>query len=282
MRLDVALAERYSFTRNKAQQLIALGLISVNGKSITKTSFDVTEDDVIDVEEDRRVHWVSRSAEKLIGFLEKSGNETLLQKVSGSTCLDVGSSTGGFTQVLLEHRAIHVDAVDVGTDQLHETIRNDERVTSYEETDIRDFLPPWERGAGGIGVSENQSSVTSPQGYFHAHARGAWQFLSQGAHRYDIIVCDASFISLLDILDAILSLAHDTTDIILLFKPQFEVGKEHLRKTGVPKDEKSVQDAMNRFEKYVYDTWCEILQKEKSTLMGEAGNQEWVYWIQKR
>ncbi|MDD2693757.1 MAG: TlyA family RNA methyltransferase [Candidatus Gracilibacteria bacterium] len=243
MRLDVALAERYSFTRNKAQQLIALGLISVNGKSITKTSFEVTENDVIDIEEDRRVHWVSRSAEKLIGFLEKSDNEKLLQKVSGSTCLDVGASTGGFTQVLLEYNAAHVDAVDVGTNQLHETIRNDARVTSYEETDIRDF-----------------TSMNS----------------------YGIIVCDASFISLIELFSSICSFADRETDIILLFKPQFEVGKEHLRKTGVPKDEKSVQDAMNRFEKCVHDTGCEILQKEKSTLVGEAGNQEWVYWIQKR
>lgn len=215
MRLDVALAERYSFTRNKAQQLIALGLISVNGKNITKTSFEVVADDIVHVEEDRRVHWVSRSAEKLIGFLEQSGNERLLQKVSGSTCLDVGSSTGGFTQVLLEHGAMHVDAVDVGTNQLHESIRNDARVTSYEEMDIRSFV-----------------SNHAP---------------------YDIIVCDASFISLMELLSSICSFADRETDIILLFKPQFEVGKEHLRKTGVPKDEKSVQDAMNRFEKYVYD-----------------------------
>lgn len=71
---------------------------------------------------------------------------------------------------------------------------------------------------------------------------------------YGIIVCDASFISLIELFLSILSFADRETDIILLFKPQFEVGKEKLKKTGVPKDEKSVQDAMNRFEKYVHDT----------------------------
>jgi 23S rRNA (cytidine1920-2'-O)/16S rRNA (cytidine1409-2'-O)-methyltransferase len=105
----------------------------------------------------------------------------------------VGSSTGGFTQVLLEHGAAHVDAVDVGTDQLHDILRSDPRVTSYEQTDIRDFVP--------------------------------------NIPKYDIIVCDASFISLVDIIDAILDCASDETHIILLFKPQFEVGREHLRKT---------------------------------------------------
>ena len=213
MRLDVTLAERHTLTRNKAQQLIALGLVSVNGKKILKASFEVEGEDVIVIEEDRRVHWVSRSAEKLIGFFEKPGNEMLLQKVSGSTCLDVGSSTGGFTQVLLEHGAVRVDAVDVGTNQLHEILRNDARVASYEETDIRLFV-----------------SNHTP---------------------YDIIVCDASFISLIELFLSICSFADKGTDIILLFKPQFEVGKEHLRKTGVPKDEKSVQNAMNRFEHFV-------------------------------
>lgn len=217
MRFDVVLAERCGFTRNKAQQLIALGLVSVNGKTITKTSFDVSESDTFAIIEDRRVYWVSRSAEKLIGFLEQSRNEMLLQKVAGSSCLDVGSSTGGFTQVLLEHGAAHVDAVDVGTNQLHETIRNDARVTSYEEMDIRHFA-------------------------------------NQDRMRYDFIVCDASFISLVEILDSMLALADKETNIILLFKPQFEVGKQHLRKTGVPKDEKSIQDAMKRFENFVQNS----------------------------
>ena len=154
----------------------------------------------------------------------------------------MGSSTGGFTQVLLASGAAHVDAVDVGTDQLHPTIRGDRRVMSYEQTDIRDFP---------------QKSL------------------------YYIIVCDASFISLAQILDAILLHAEKSTDIILLFKPQFEVGKEHLRKTGVPKDEMRIVLAMQVFEECVKERNCCVLGKEKSCLIGEAGNQEWVYWIKK-
>jgi 23S rRNA (cytidine1920-2'-O)/16S rRNA (cytidine1409-2'-O)-methyltransferase len=106
--------------------------------------------------------------------------------ILGSNCLDVGSSTGGFTQVLLQYGAAHIDAVDVGTDQLHPSLRGDSRVSSYEQTDIRDFA--------------KIKHVT-----------------------YDIIVCDASFISLTLILDSMIFLADSQTKMILLYKPQFEV-----------------------------------------------------------
>ena len=237
MRLDLYLTNHHNFTRNKAQQLIVAGLVSVNGIVITKSSFDFTDDNKVEVSEDRRVRWVSRSAEKLAGFLE---NWTL--EIQWKSCLDVGSSTGGFTQVLLEYSASHVDAVDVWTDQLHETLRNDPRVTSYEQTDIRNF------------------SVKKP---------------------YDIIVWDASFISLHEILPSILLHANSLTDIILLYKPQFEVGRENLRKTGVPKDEKVVERGLSDFEQFLGEQDCVIIAKAKSTLIWEAGNQEWIFWIKK-
>jgi 23S rRNA (cytidine1920-2'-O)/16S rRNA (cytidine1409-2'-O)-methyltransferase len=191
---------------------------------------------------DRRVHWVSRSAEKLAGFFDQTDYNI---QITGSHCLDVGSSTGGFTQVLLEYGASHVDAVDVGTDQLHESIRSDSRVSSYEQTDIRDF------------AKTHMSSV------------------------YDIIVCDASFISLLDIIDPIISFAGTDTSIILLYKPQFEVGREQLRHTGVPKDQKVVEKKMREFESILLQKNLNILEVKKSSLMGEAGNQEWVYLVKK-
>jgi 23S rRNA (cytidine1920-2'-O)/16S rRNA (cytidine1409-2'-O)-methyltransferase len=105
-------------------------------------------------------------------------------------------------------------------------------------------------------------------------------FIAKGF--YDIIVCDASFISLTQIFDPILSHAETSTDMILLFKPQFEVGRENLRKTGVPKDEKCITIAMERFEEMINERNCMILGKEKSCLIGEAGNQEWVYWIRRK
>jgi 23S rRNA (cytidine1920-2'-O)/16S rRNA (cytidine1409-2'-O)-methyltransferase len=125
---------------------------------------------------------------------------------------------------------------------MHPSIRSNARVMSYEQTDIRDFFQK------------------TP---------------------YDIIVCDASFISLSQIFDSIIGLAMFHTDIILLFKPQFEVGKENLRKTGVPKDERSISIAMQGFESLIDLRGCRIVTKEKSCLIGEAGNQEWIYWIKK-
>jgi 23S rRNA (cytidine1920-2'-O)/16S rRNA (cytidine1409-2'-O)-methyltransferase len=98
---------------------------------------------------------------------------------------------------------------------------------------------------------------------------------------YNTIVCDASFISLIDIIDSILSLANEETKIILLYKPQFEVGREHLRHTGIPKDIKIVEQKMDAFEKLLISKNITILVREKSTLTGEAGNQEWIYMIQK-
>jgi len=147
--------------------------------------------------------------------------------VTQKRCLDVGSSTGGFTQVLLEHGAAHVDAVDVGTDQLHPTILADARVSSYEQTDIRDFV---------------------------------------SREIYDIIVCDASFIMLEEILPSIMECMSAHTQAILLFKPQFQVGKEHIhKKTGLPKTEKSVREAQERFEVFLRDHGLVIRAREKST-----------------
>ena len=267
MRIDLFISEKFSFTRNKSQAFITDGLVSVNGKTITKPSFEVVWSENIELREERKVHWVSRSAGKLDGFLESLSrhsewNEESIfpnprffvsqdddqVRIQWATCLDVGSSTGWFTQVLLDRWASHVDAVDVGTDQLHQSLRNDPRVTSYEQTDIRDFQ----------------------------------DLLSQGAQReYGIIVCDASFISLEEIFPSILKLANKNTHILLLWKPQFEVGREHLRKTWVPKDEKIVAKRQKEWEDFLRSHNCEILQKEKSTVIGEAGNEEWMYFIRK-
>lgn len=241
MRLDQYLVTAYQFTRNKAQQLILTNLVSLDGKICNKSSQSVREGVLVTISDDRRVHWVSRSAEKLAGFIEV---HSII--VSGAICLDVGASTGWFTQVLLSYGAEHIDAVDIGTHQLHPSIRSNLRVSSYEQTDIRDFA-----------ANHQQSKI------------------------YQVIVCDASFISLHEIIDSILTLADSNTMIILLYKPQFEVWREQLRKTGIPKDQKIVEEKMKEFEKMLSSKNILIRNREKSTLMGEAGNQEWIYQIQK-
>lgn len=128
---------------------------------------------------------------------------------------------------------------------MHESLRNDTRVSVYEETDIRAFMPP--------------KCVV-----------------------YDMIVCDASFISLTEILDAILAQASIKTNIILLFKPQFEVGREYITKSGVPKSQKVVDEAKKRFEHMIMQKNAIVITSTASTLCGEAGNQEYVYWIRKK
>lgn len=240
MRLDQYLVLHHNFTRNKAQQLIDTGLVLVDQKICTKSSQSITESMQVTITEDRRVNWVSRSAEKLEGFLESNPID-----IENKICLDVGSSTGWFTQVLLAHWANRVDAVDVGTDQLHSSIRSNPRVISYEQTDIRDFVTI---------TPENQ---------------------------YGVIVCDASFISLSEIIDAILQFATTDTNVVLLYKPQFEVGREHLKKTGIPKDQKRVDQKMEEFEEMLHLKNTTIHLRQKSTLIGEAWNQEWIYLIQK-
>ncbi|MBP9779156.1 TlyA family RNA methyltransferase [Candidatus Gracilibacteria bacterium] len=247
MRLDHSIVQTYGFSRNKAQQFIEGGLVSIHGKTITKTSYQVDGNEEILLRDEKSVHWVSRSAGKLDGFLnelKELGHDIL---INGKSALDIGSSTGGFTQVLLEHGIMHVDSVDVGTNQLHESIKGDPRVTSYERTDIRTFSPTLQLS--------NQSSI------------------------YDIIVCDVSFISLHEIIPDILRFSLIHTNIFLLFKPQFEVGKENLRKTGVPRNGDIVLQRLQEFEQLLNHNGLIIHKKSPSTVLGEAGNEEWMIWV---
>ncbi len=180
MRIDQYIAREYGFSRNRVQQLIDAGLVFVDEVPVCRASVKVCENANICIREDRMIHWVSRSAGKLFHFFEEHP-EIVIQ---GARCLDVGSSTGGFTQVLVERNVLSVDAVDVGTDQLHDSIRQNPKVMSHEKMDIRNF------------------PTSKP---------------------YDVIVCDASFIRLSEILPAIFSHSDKNTVIILLYKPQFEV-----------------------------------------------------------
>lgn len=239
MRIDKCIAQTYGFSRNKVQQFIDAGLILKNKIAISRASEKMIAEDVIEILENQKIHWVSRSAEKLHGFLEH--HDEIRAKIQNAECLDVGASTGGFTQILLENGAQHIDAVDVGTRQLADVLRQNPRVTSCENTDIREFS---------------------------THKK------------YDIIVCDASFISLQKILLSMKSFSQAKTIFIILFKPQFEVGKNHITKSGVPKNEKIILEAMESFEKFLWENNLKILHKEKSVLIGEAGNQEWVYALQ--
>ena len=234
MRLDHYLVERgLAPSRTKAQHYIKEGYVLVDKEVVTKSSFDV--DERSDVEMTAFKDYVSRAAWKLLHFLQECDLD-----VSGKTALDIGSSTGGFSEVLLERGVASIACVDVGSDQLHEKIRSDKRVKVYEKTDIRNF-------------------EHSP---------------------FDLVVSDVSFISLLHIIESVDALAKE--EIILLFKPQFEVGLGVKRdKKGVVKDEKAIQKAMLHFEDACTLQGWQLVRKSPSKVTGKDGNLEYCYYYKK-
>jgi 23S rRNA (cytidine1920-2'-O)/16S rRNA (cytidine1409-2'-O)-methyltransferase len=235
MRLDNYLVENgFVESRTKAQNIIKNALVNVDGKVIKKSSYKVVEGDKVEVIKHKSL--VSRSAHKLDEFLDE-----LDLDITGFVALDIGSSTGGFTQVLLERGVSEVSAVDVGKGQLHKTLKEDERVHSYESCDIRKF---------------------------------------ESDKKFDLLTSDISFISLHNVLDDVQRLASGF--IILLFKPQFEVGREAKRdKNGVVLDKKMIQRAMIKFEDACRLKGWKLVLKSASKLTGKEGNLEYCYCYEK-
>lgn len=231
MRLDSYLVELGLVeSRNKAQQLIKDHAVSVDGKIIDKVSFEA--DETMKVEIADVAQYVSRAAIKLKGFLPFTEWD-----LSGLNALDIGSSTGGFTQVLLEEGVASVTCVDVGSDQLHPSLRSDVRVSVHENTDIREF------------------TADKP---------------------YEIVTCDVAFIPLELVLDSIERLS--SRYIVLLFKPQFQVGRDVKRdKNGVVKDNQAIGKAMIRFEDTCALLGWKLIAKETAHIAGKEGNQETCY-----
>ncbi len=239
MRLDLALVSRGLVpTRTEAQELIAKDLVKVNGIAIKKKTKDISDDDSLEVL--GRRSFVSRGGDKLHGiFQDIYGEEEVIQKrLEGKYALDVGSSTGGFTDCLLTYGIAHVDAVDVGTNQFHEKLRGFERVSLFESTDIRTF---------------------------------------QSDKRYDIVVADLSFISLESVFDTILSFGKEGAEYFLLIKPQFEVGKGNTKK-GIVKNMELVGDLLKKYEVIAKLHGLNAVQLYPCHLQGGDGNQEYFLY----
>lgn len=233
MRLDAFLTEKGFYdSRTRAARAIKEGCVSVNGNIVLKSSFEVDESDKIDAKEDP-VPFVSRGAFKLEFGLDKAKID-----VSGLKAVDIGASTGGFTEILLQRNIESVAAVDIGHGQLSEKIKNDSRVTSYEGMDIRDF------------------------------------FVDEG--EYDIAVTDVSFISIRLIAPHIFRLIKSGGLAVILIKPQFEVGKKFLNKKGVVKDIKLAQKTAKEIATFFDMTGLEVNGLWESPVKGGDGNTEFV------
>ncbi len=236
MRLDLYLLKNgYVDSRNKAAELIKNFKVRVDSAIVTKPSFKIENSPKIDILEEKI--YVSRAALKLKHFLDDSKIE-----ISDKVCLDIGSSTGGFIEVLLDHGASEISAVDIGSGQLDKKLRNDHRVISVEKKDIREF---------------------------------------KSDKKFDVVTCDVSFVGISHILSSIDNLANDK--IIILFKPQFEVGKDVKRdKKGVVKDMDAVKRAYMKFESEAVAFGWEFIKKEDSKVKGKEGNAETFYCFRKR
>ncbi|EKE26471.1 MAG: hemolysin A [uncultured bacterium (gcode 4)] len=235
MRLDRFISEKYDFSRNKAQFLVKEWLVKVNSKIIEKVSFDTKETDFIEIIEDRRNEFVARSAVKLYDFLDLIDLD-----VTDFICLDIWASTWWFSQVMLLRWAKLIYAIDVWTSQLHESIKNNSKIISFENTDIRKY---------------------------------------ESKEKFDLITVDVSFISLTKIISKIKELSSKNTNVILLFKPQFEVWKANIWKNWVVKDKKAITNSLDSFKKILKENGFQIQKLSESTLPGEAWNIEYLIFL---
>lgn len=239
-RIDALLVARGLFeSRAKARAAIEAGGVRIAGAPVTRASQMVGADAEISAV---AAHpYVGRGALKLAHALALWPIE-----VRGRVCLDIGASTGGFSEVLLQAGATKVYAVDVGRGQLHPKIAGDERMVSLEGVDSR-----------SLGVS---LVPTTPQ----------------------LIVCDVSFIGLAKALPAALALAGEGADLVALVKPQFEVGREWIGKGGIVRDQGARAGALKGVRHFLEASGWGIVGEAASSILGGDGNAETLLWARKR
>lgn len=240
MRLDVKLSLMFDISRQKAQDALKEERVSVNGRIITKSSYEISDSDMIEMH-NRNIEYVSRAGYKLDEMFLKHAFD-----VTGLRCIDIGASTGGFSDCLLQRSAKSVTAVDVGTMQLHEKIRNDPRVIVMENTNARHLMP------------------------------------DQFDDLFDLLVMDVSFISVKVLIETLITLVKPQGTLFILMKPQFEVGEKHLNKHGIVNDEKHVIRILNEYRTLFKTLRLSIVDCHKVSMTGRDGNQEYVFYLKKR
>ena len=239
MRADLYLTENgYYESRARAQAAIKAGLVKVDGKRLKKPSEKLS--DLNEISAKAEHPWVSRGGLKLAYALKKFGVSP-----EGKTCLDVGASTGGFSDVLRQNGAARVYAVDVGHGQLHASLQDVAEIISMEGQDAR----------------------TLTAAHFTAKPQ--------------LIVCDASFISCMKVLEVPLTLAAKTADLITLVKPQFEVGKSGVGRGGLVKSESLALQALSDVSAWVTAQGWHVTATCKSPIKGGSGNTEYLLHARK-
>lgn len=239
-RLDKILIQRTLVTtRVRAEKMIQEVGVLVNGKLINKPGKKVPLDATIELIEEE-IPWVSRGALKLVRAVEQWNLQ-----FEGKTVLDIGASTGGFTEVCLQHGASRVFCVDVGTNQLHPRIASDERVVNWEKTHVRELT------------------------------------LHQIFEPIDVCVVDVSFISLEKIFPFIHSFLKPNAMLVVLVKPQFEVGKENIAKGGIVKNKSLYPVVIDRVKEAARLNNLMFKDHIESPILGGDGNMEFLMLLEK-
>jgi 23S rRNA (cytidine1920-2'-O)/16S rRNA (cytidine1409-2'-O)-methyltransferase len=219
-------------SRSQAESFIRLGKVTVNTKVVTKPGALVSDTDAVELKSSEQ--YVSRAGLKLASVAQ-----LFRLDFRGKTVLDVGSSTGGFTDYALQHGTAKVIAVDVGTDQLHPALRGDVRIELHEKTDIRDF---------------------------------------KTAQNIYLVVAAVSFISLREILPSVAKLCTAATRLVVMVKPQFEAGQSDFKHKGVIKNDKMRRQILGDFEDWAHRYFV-VLDKADSEVPGSKGNRERFYLL---
>lgn len=239
-RLDVAVFEEgYAQSREKAKAIIMAGLVYVNNQKVDKAGFELKDTDVLEVR-GKALKYVSRGGLKL----EKAMQEFPI-KLDGKICMDVGASTGGFTDCMLQNGAVKVYSVDVGYGQLAWKLRCDERVVNLERTNFR-------------YVTEKEIP-----------------------DKIDFSSVDVSFISLKHILPVLNTLLADNAQAVCLIKPQFEAGKDKVGKKGVVRDMKVHIEVVERIINLALENGFSVCGLQFSPIKGPEGNIEYLIYLQK-
>lgn len=237
-RLDLFIKEKYNFSREYCKEIILKGYVKVNGKIILKPSFKIDESFLIEISQNAYPKYVSRGGLKLEKALEY-----FKINLDNKVCLDIGASTGGFSDCMIKNNAEKVYAIDIGTSQLDEKLLHNKKIISMENTDIRtiESLP----------------------------------------EKIDFIATDVSFISLTKVMSNTFNLLNNTGEMVALIKPQFEAGKENLDKKGIVKNKKVHKKVLENIYNFFNDINFSVVGLTFSPIKGGKGNIEYLIHLKK-